>query len=70
LAFSQLITLYITPVIYTYLDAFQHRLRGTKGRRAGAGGEAEAEGGDGHVAGGTVGLPLAEGGRGRPVPIR
>ena len=24
LAFSQLITLYITPVVYTYLDAFQH----------------------------------------------
>jgi HAE1 family hydrophobic/amphiphilic exporter-1 len=30
LAFSQLITLYITPVIYTYLDALQHRF----GRRA------------------------------------
>ena len=30
LAFSQFITLYITPVIYTYLDAFQHRF----GRRA------------------------------------
>jgi HAE1 family hydrophobic/amphiphilic exporter-1 len=26
LAFSQLITLYITPVIYTYLDSFQRRL--------------------------------------------
>src|SRR5207237_7983721 len=25
LAFSQLVTLYVTPVIYTYLDAFQHR---------------------------------------------
>ena len=25
LLFSQLLTLYITPVIYTYLDKFQHR---------------------------------------------
>jgi HAE1 family hydrophobic/amphiphilic exporter-1 len=25
LLFSQLITLYITPVVYTYLDAWQHR---------------------------------------------
>jgi len=30
LAFSQLITLYVTPVVYTYLDALQHRF----GRRA------------------------------------
>jgi HAE1 family hydrophobic/amphiphilic exporter-1 len=30
LLFSQLITLYITPVIYTYLDAFQHRVRGRR----------------------------------------
>jgi HAE1 family hydrophobic/amphiphilic exporter-1 len=30
LAFSQLITLYVTPVVYTYLDALQNRL----GRRA------------------------------------
>jgi HAE1 family hydrophobic/amphiphilic exporter-1 len=30
LAFSQLITLYITPVVYTYLDA----LRTRAGRRA------------------------------------
>jgi hydrophobic/amphiphilic exporter-1 (mainly G- bacteria), HAE1 family len=27
LAFSQIITLYVTPVFYTYLDAFQERLR-------------------------------------------
>jgi HAE1 family hydrophobic/amphiphilic exporter-1 len=27
LATSQLITLYVTPVIYTYLDALQHRFR-------------------------------------------
>ena len=26
LLFSQLITLYITPVVYTYLDAWQHRM--------------------------------------------
>jgi HAE1 family hydrophobic/amphiphilic exporter-1 len=25
LAFSQLITLYVTPVVYTYLDELQHR---------------------------------------------
>ncbi len=30
LAFSQLITLYITPVVYTYLDSFQRRLRGRR----------------------------------------
>jgi hydrophobic/amphiphilic exporter-1 (mainly G- bacteria), HAE1 family len=34
LAFSQLITLYITPVIYTYLDALQHRFG--SGRHAAA----------------------------------
>jgi HAE1 family hydrophobic/amphiphilic exporter-1 len=28
LAFSQLVTLYVTPVIYTYLDAFQRGLAG------------------------------------------
>jgi HAE1 family hydrophobic/amphiphilic exporter-1 len=28
LAFSQLITLYVTPVVYTYLDSFQRRVRG------------------------------------------
>jgi len=26
LAFSQLVTLYVTPVFYTYLDALQQRL--------------------------------------------
>jgi HAE1 family hydrophobic/amphiphilic exporter-1 len=30
LAFSQLVTLYVTPVIYTYLDAFQARLKRRK----------------------------------------
>jgi len=30
LAFSQLVTLYVTPIFYTYLDALQHRL----GRRS------------------------------------
>ncbi len=33
LAFSQLITLYVTPVVYTYLDTVQHRL-GRRARRA------------------------------------
>jgi len=32
LAFSQLVTLYVTPVIYTYLDAFQRRLGSRKVR--------------------------------------
>jgi HAE1 family hydrophobic/amphiphilic exporter-1 len=27
LAFSQIVTLYVTPVIYTYLDGLQRRLR-------------------------------------------
>jgi HAE1 family hydrophobic/amphiphilic exporter-1 len=31
LAFSQLITLYVTPVVYTYLDAFQRRLSRRRG---------------------------------------
>jgi HAE1 family hydrophobic/amphiphilic exporter-1 len=35
LAFSQLVTLYITPVIYTYFDRFQRRLATRRGRRAG-----------------------------------
>jgi HAE1 family hydrophobic/amphiphilic exporter-1 len=35
LAFSQIITLYITPVIYTYLDALQQRFgRGAHARAA------------------------------------
>ena len=35
LLFSQIITLYITPVVYTYLDAWQKRLarRGAKAPR-------------------------------------
>jgi len=36
LAFSQLVTLYVTPVIYTYLDAFQRRLAGRKAAPAAA----------------------------------
>jgi hypothetical protein len=35
LAFSQLVTLYITPVIYTYFDRFQRRLATRRGRRGG-----------------------------------
>ena len=34
LLFSQLVTLYITPVIYTYLDSFQTWSRGKKANRA------------------------------------
>ena len=34
LAFSQLITLYITPVVYTYMDAFQQRLQARSAARA------------------------------------
>ena len=33
LAFSQLITLYVTPVIYTYMDAFQKRLGEARWKR-------------------------------------
>jgi len=38
LFFSQIITLYITPVVYTYFDALQQRLGR---RRAGAGAAVE-----------------------------
>jgi HAE1 family hydrophobic/amphiphilic exporter-1 len=34
LFFSQIITLYITPVVYTYMDAFQQRLAQRSARRA------------------------------------
>jgi HAE1 family hydrophobic/amphiphilic exporter-1 len=34
LAFSQLITLYITPVVYTYMDDFQRWLAGRRARSA------------------------------------
>jgi HAE1 family hydrophobic/amphiphilic exporter-1 len=33
LAFSQIITLYVTPVVYTYLDAFQSWASGRKARK-------------------------------------
>jgi len=35
LLFSQLITLYITPVYYTYLDSFQERMRHAFGKKSG-----------------------------------
>jgi HAE1 family hydrophobic/amphiphilic exporter-1 len=41
LAFSQFITLYVTPVIYTYLDALQLRLGRTSLGRATAGGRGQ-----------------------------
>jgi HAE1 family hydrophobic/amphiphilic exporter-1 len=34
LVFSQLLTLYITPVVYTYLDSVQRRLRQLRWRRS------------------------------------
>jgi multidrug efflux pump len=36
LLFSQLITLYITPVVYTYLDAWQHRMAERRARKESA----------------------------------
>jgi hydrophobic/amphiphilic exporter-1 (mainly G- bacteria), HAE1 family len=33
LLFSQVVTLYITPVYYTYLDSFQHFLKRVFGKR-------------------------------------
>jgi HAE1 family hydrophobic/amphiphilic exporter-1 len=35
LAFSQLITLYVTPVVYTYLDELPHRFARPKKTEAG-----------------------------------
>jgi HAE1 family hydrophobic/amphiphilic exporter-1 len=34
LVFSQLLTLYITPVVYTYMDSFQERVKGRLSRKA------------------------------------
>ncbi|HEX5437083.1 MAG TPA: efflux RND transporter permease subunit [Gemmatimonadaceae bacterium] len=42
LAFSQIVTLYVTPVIYTYLDGFQSWLK-NRFRRGGSAGEGELE---------------------------
>ncbi|MFL5515838.1 MAG: efflux RND transporter permease subunit, partial [Gemmatimonadales bacterium] len=42
LAFSQLITLYVTPVFYTYFDALQQRLGRRKARARGRGEERSA----------------------------
>jgi len=41
LAFSQIITLYVTPVVYTYLDRFQKRFRVKEARAARARGAQE-----------------------------
>jgi HAE1 family hydrophobic/amphiphilic exporter-1 len=52
LVFSQVVTLYVTPVIYTYFDALQQRLAARRGRRraaesgrTGSGPDAGGEGG-------------------------
>jgi len=37
LLLSQLLTLYITPVIYSYLDRFSSRMQGRKAHRRHAG---------------------------------
>ena len=50
LAFSQLITLYMTPVVYTYLDALQQRLGRRKARARGAERGAGRGGGGGPLA--------------------
>ncbi len=34
LLFSQLVTLYLTPVVYIYMSAAQERVQGWRGRRA------------------------------------
>ena len=36
LAFSQIITLYVTPVLYVYMDTFQKWLAGSAAHRASA----------------------------------
>ena len=47
LAFSQLVTLYVTPVVYTYLDSVAHRrARAKKVRGAQGAGELVPVGGD------------------------
>jgi len=51
LLFSQLITLYITPVVYTYLDAWQKRLAHRKSSTTRA--YPEAAPGEARVAGAT-----------------
>jgi len=42
LAFSQVVTLYVTPVVYTYMDRFQHWLGRVFGGVVRAGAAAEA----------------------------
>jgi HAE1 family hydrophobic/amphiphilic exporter-1 len=49
LLFSQIITLYITPVVYTYLDAWQQRLARRKATEPP--GYAEPAAGDARAAG-------------------
>jgi HAE1 family hydrophobic/amphiphilic exporter-1 len=44
LLFSQLVTLYLTPVVYTYMAAIQDRVRGWRGRKIAPLTEAPARG--------------------------
>ena len=44
LLFSQLVTLYLTPVFYTYMDTFQGWLAGHSGKFGGKGNQRLADG--------------------------
>jgi HAE1 family hydrophobic/amphiphilic exporter-1 len=74
LLFSQIVTLYVTPVLYTYFDALQQRITKRRARPAGpdAGGDADAPdraraaAPAGAAPGGGVGAGLTSPGEARP----